>query len=241
MRSWTFTTHDEAETSRLAECVAAALDGLDGSTVIAIEGELGAGKTRFVRGLAAGLGIDPHAITSPTFVLSIEHAGAFGMRLAHLDAWRLRSSDELASVGWEEMLARSQMVIAVEWASRIEAALPAERITVRIEHGADSEDETHSGPEESVDATARTITIEDNRPDTGDDARGERLQRALSLFVPRIKPRSERCRTCGRPVTSESPTFPFCSSRCRMADLGHWFDGRYGISRPIERDEELTD
>lgn len=231
MRTTTFTTHDERETSRLAECLAAALDGLPGATVIAIEGELGAGKTRFVRGLAAGLGVDPLAITSPTFVLAIEHAGAFGMRLAHLDAWRIRSTDELAAIGWEEMLEGSHIVIAVEWASRIDAALPSERISVLIEQGSEL------GSEAVDDANARTITIEDTR----DASSADRLHRALSLFVPRSAPRSERCRTCGNSLRLDAPTFPFCSPRCRMADLGHWFDGRYGISRPIERDEELTD
>jgi tRNA threonylcarbamoyladenosine biosynthesis protein TsaE len=239
MRTTTFTTHDERETSRLAECLAAALDGLPGATVIAIEGELGAGKTRFVRGLAAGLGVDPLAITSPTFVLAIEHAGAFGMRLAHLDAWRIRSTDELAAIGWEEMLEGSHIVIAVEWASRIDAALPSERISVLIEQGSEqgSEHGSEQGSEAADDANARTITIEDTR----DASSADRLHRALSLFVPRSAPRSERCRTCGNSLRLDAPTFPFCSPRCRMADLGHWFDGRYGISRPIERDEELTD
>ncbi len=229
MRTSSFTTHDEADTSRLGECLAAALDGLDGATVIAIEGELGAGKTRFVRGLASGLGVDPLAITSPTFVLAIEHTGAFGMRLAHLDAWRIRSEEELHALGWDEMLGRSHLVIAVEWASRIARALPEARIEVTIEHGADESPEG--------DATARTITIDDTR----DGACVDRLHRALSLFVPRGAARGDRCRTCGKAITSDAPTFPFCSSRCRLADLGHWFDGRYGISRPIERDEELME
>jgi tRNA threonylcarbamoyladenosine biosynthesis protein TsaE len=222
MHSHQFITTGEDDTRRLAECMAAGLDGVPGATVIALEGELGAGKTRFVRGLAAGLGVDLNAIASPTFVLAVEHRGAFGVTLAHLDAWRVRSVEELESVGWEEMLRRPQCVIAVEWASKIASALPSERIDVTIEHLADGE---------------RAITIDDRR----DEASVERMQRAISLYAPSTGARERRCPTCGTTIRGEVATFPFCSPRCRMADLGRWFSGSYTISRPIERDEELSD
>lgn len=217
-----FITRSEDDTRRLAECVAAGLDGLEDATVIALEGDLGAGKTRFVRGLASGLGVTLDAIASPTFVLAVEHRGAFGVTLAHLDAWRVRSVEELESVGWEEMLRRPRMVIAVEWASKIAEALPAERIDVTIAHGPDGE---------------REITILDRR----DETRADRLRRACSLYEPSVPSRTRRCPSCGTAVRSDAQTFPFCSSRCRMADLGHWFEGRYSVSRPIESDEELSE
>lgn len=222
MASATYITRSEEDTRRLAECMAAGLDGLQGSIVIAIDGELGAGKTRFVRGLAAGLGVDLAAIASPTFVLKVEHRGAFGVTLAHLDAWRIRGADELDSIGWEELLRRPQCVVAVEWAGRIAAALPNGRIDVHIEHGPDDE---------------REITVDDRR----DEDAAERMTRALSLYEPSVTRSRRRCPTCGSEVAADAATFPFCTPRCRMADLGRWFNGTFTISRPAESDEELSE
>ncbi len=215
-------TRSDEDTRRLAECMAAGLDGLEGSTLIALDGELGAGKTRFVRGLAAGLGVDLAAIASPTFVLKVEHRGAYGVTLAHLDAWRIRSADELESIGWEELLQRPRSVIAVEWASRIAPALPDARIDVLIEHGPEGE---------------REISIDDRR----DEALAERMTRSLSLYEPSVTGARRRCPTCGGSVAPDAATFPFCTPRCRMADLGRWFNGTFTISRPAESDEELSE
>ncbi len=81
---------------------------------MALEGELGAGKTCFVQGLARGLGVDPgYYITSPTFNIVNEYP-ATGRRLLHLDLYRLGESEELAYLGLEE-LQRDDAVAAVEW------------------------------------------------------------------------------------------------------------------------------
>jgi len=121
--------------------------------VVALEGELGAGKTQFVRGLAEGLGLDPRQVSSPTFVIMQEYVhkaaapGSGGPKAAdgidgivealiHIDAYRLRSAEDLASVGWEGDGAslREGAVLAIEWASLLGEALPQDRLNVRIEH-----------------------------------------------------------------------------------------------------------
>lgn len=221
------TSHHESDTRRLAECVAAGLDVASSirANVLALHGDLGAGKTRFVRGLAGALGVDMNAVTSPTFVLSVEHRGADGTRLIHIDAWRIRSDEDLESIGWQEMLTQPKTVIAVEWAERIERSLPESRLDVTIDHVADQE---------------RIITITDRRP-TGPWR--DKLLQGIRLFEPlaAVPATTSACPTCKSPVPRGASTFPFCSSRCRMADLHRWFAGGYTISRPAESDEELSE
>lgn len=198
--SHTFTSLDEAQTV----AVAAALGRLLlGGEVVALSGDLGAGKTRFACGLAQGVGVDPEAISSPTFVIRHDHRGA-RLDLAHLDAWRLTGPEDVESIGWEELLARSDTVIAVEWAERLGDALPVDALRVTLEHAGPTERTiTLAGPPEVVDAWRKAVT-------------------------------GAPCRTCGRPTSLGSPEAPFCSPRCRMADLGKWFSGGYRVSRPIE-------
>ena len=118
------------ETERIASALAMRVAP---GTVITLEGDLGAGKTCFVRGLARGLGADPSTVSSPTFVIEHRHACDAGT-LVHIDAYRIRGADDLASIGWDELLADGEAVIAVEWPSRIAPALPAVRIDVRMRH-----------------------------------------------------------------------------------------------------------
>lgn len=98
-------------------------------TVIAYEGDLGAGKTAFTRGLARGLGANDR-VTSPTYTIVNEYLGG-RMPLFHFDMYRLGSSDELFDIGWEDYLARNG-VCAVEWSERVQDALE-DPLTVRIE------------------------------------------------------------------------------------------------------------
>lgn len=109
--------------------------------VIALEGELGAGKTQFVRGLAAGMGLDEEAVSSPTFVLMHEYLpdDEDAPALVHIDAYRLEGSGDLATLGWDEggsgpgELADNAVVV-VEWASRIADDLPADALFIEITH-----------------------------------------------------------------------------------------------------------
>lgn len=101
--------------------------------VVAFTGDLGAGKTAFVRGMARGLGI-PHRVTSPTFTIVNEYEGGT-LPLFHFDMYRLRSSEELFDIGWEDFLSRGG-ICAVEWSENIRDALEPDTIYIDIRRGA---------------------------------------------------------------------------------------------------------
>ena len=122
----TVLTHSPAETEQAGEALANALTA---GTVLALQGDLGAGKTAFTRGLARGLGY-PGAVTSPTFTIVNEYEGG-RLPLFHFDLYRLGSADELWDIGWEDYLDRGG-VCAVEWSERVEEALPPDAVTVTI-------------------------------------------------------------------------------------------------------------
>jgi tRNA threonylcarbamoyladenosine biosynthesis protein TsaE len=121
-------TGSEAETSRVAEALAATLPP---GSVILLYGELGAGKTAFVRGLATGLGIDPDEVSSPTFTLVQEYRGG-RLPLFHADLYRLASAD-VDDLGLED-LGVEDGIVAIEWAERLPRPLPG-AVRVRISHG----------------------------------------------------------------------------------------------------------
>ena len=125
-----FITHSPAET----EAIGAALGKiLTPGTVIAYRGDLGAGKTAFTRGLAKGLGCR-EIVTSPTYTIVNEYLGG-RLPLFHFDMYRLRSSDDLFDIGWEDYLDRGG-VCAVEWSENVEEALDS-FILVNIEKTGD--------------------------------------------------------------------------------------------------------
>lgn len=100
----------------------------DGATVIALYGELGSGKTVFVRGIARALGIKD-SVQSPTFVLEriyeIENHPQF-RKLIHIDSYRMDHPDELRDLGWSELIADAKNLVCIEWAERVEDLLPPE-------------------------------------------------------------------------------------------------------------------
>ena len=98
-------------------------------TVLALTGDLGAGKTALVQGLAAGLGVTSR-VTSPTFVLVAVHEGG-RLPLWHADLYRLRSGEEAHGLGLAELAAGG--VLAVEWAERFPEVLPDDRLEVTLE------------------------------------------------------------------------------------------------------------
>jgi tRNA threonylcarbamoyl adenosine modification protein YjeE len=124
-------SHGEQETMDLAARLARHLAG---GEVICLEGPLGCGKTCFVRGLATGLRLDPKAVCSPSFVIWRRYTDHAALGLVHVDAFRLTGPQDLEGIGWDELLDLNDSVVAVEWPSRIEAALPADRIEVVMEH-----------------------------------------------------------------------------------------------------------
>jgi tRNA threonylcarbamoyladenosine biosynthesis protein TsaE len=113
-------SHSPAETFAHGEAVAAALSS---GAVLALRGDLGAGKTHFVKGVAAGLGADPHEVTSPTFTLVNEYMGG-RMPVFHFDLYRLESADELVRIGFDDYLAEDGVVI-IEWADKFPELLPS--------------------------------------------------------------------------------------------------------------------
>ena len=121
-----FITNSPQETERVGAALGAVLQP---GTVLAYEGDLGAGKTAFTRGLARGLGVDD-PVTSPTYTIVNEYLGG-RMPLFHFDMYRLRSADDLWDIGWEDYLDRNG-VCAVEWSENVREALEAP-VTVRIE------------------------------------------------------------------------------------------------------------
>lgn len=99
--------------------------------VIALDGDLGAGKTQFVRGLVAALGGDPRTVSSPTFVL-LHIYDCRALKVFHIDAYRLGSEADLDSIGFAELLDQGGVTV-IEWASRVSDALPGRRTAIRID------------------------------------------------------------------------------------------------------------
>jgi tRNA threonylcarbamoyladenosine biosynthesis protein TsaE len=120
-------------------------EGLDGPALVLHSGDLGAGKTLFVRGLAAGLGVDPDEVSSPTFSLVNRYEGG-RLPLYHLDLYRVAGAAEAYDLGLEELL-DERAVVAVEWPDRLSGFPLPPAYAVSIEHDADD---------------ARIVTIRDN-------------------------------------------------------------------------------
>ncbi|GAB7387810.1 tRNA (adenosine(37)-N6)-threonylcarbamoyltransferase complex ATPase subunit type 1 TsaE [Bacillaceae bacterium] len=138
MKKYVWISRSSEETQRLAEKMAPLLQPGD---VIALEGDLGAGKTTFTQGLARGLGIT-QVVNSPTFTLIKEYAGR--IPLYHMDVYRLEEEGE--DLGFDEYF-YGDGVTVVEWPSRIREALPPERLQVRIvKEGAEPLPETMREP-----------------------------------------------------------------------------------------------
>lgn len=228
------TTHAEEATVALGEALGRALAPGD---IVALHGELGAGKTRLVRGIAAGSGADPARVSSPTFVVMQEYPCAPGhvlSTLVHADAYRLGGPDELESIGWDriaaDLAAQRPVAVVIEWAERIDAALPANavRLDVRLSHG--------------VEPDERRIVL------TGSDAWLARpAWRGVAAFAgaggsapggEKGARRATRCPITGKPVGADSPTYPFFDEKARLADLGRWMSGAYTVSRELTPDDD---
>lgn len=147
------TTRSEEETFELARTMAA---GFEGTEVVLLTGDLGAGKTVFAKGVAAGLGVaDPGRVSSPSFTLVNIYEGRY--RIFHVDLYRLERDDEIADLGWEDMLGRG--VVIVEWAEKL--SFPVEGISVTIETTGD--DVRRVTVEEGLSAPG-TVPISRSRP-----------------------------------------------------------------------------
>jgi len=130
-----FLSRSPEQTRRLGMCLGRVLQPGD---VICLQGDLGAGKTTFVQGVALGWG-SLDAVSSPTFILVNLYRRGDEARLFHMDAYRLDSTPEAEELDLDSMLDQGSLLI--EWPERIDGLVPAERLWIRLEHIAEEERE----------------------------------------------------------------------------------------------------
>ncbi len=143
--SLTFLSRSEQDTDKLGHALACVLThGLP----IALNGQLGSGKTRFVRALCSGLNIDTSVVNSPTFVIMQLYTDG-RIPVAHFDTYRLGDLDEFLSIGADEYLLSDDWLCLIEWADRIAEVLPEDHLEIRITQVAETSREfqlTGTGP-----------------------------------------------------------------------------------------------
>lgn len=125
-----FYSHSEKETEELATSLATRLPA---GSVVALRGDLGAGKTVFSRGFARGLGV-AESVSSPTYTIVQEYALPRGGRLYHLDLYRISNESSALAFGVDEFLDDPEAWTLLEWPERIEGILPSGLITVCLRH-----------------------------------------------------------------------------------------------------------
>jgi tRNA threonylcarbamoyladenosine biosynthesis protein TsaE len=134
-----FTTHSPQETQALAKRIMEALarsTTIRGtSTIVALQGDLGAGKTVFTKGVAEALGVT-EVVTSPTFVIEKVYQlpdGASWKHLIHIDAYRLQGEEELHTIGWNESATDPGNLIVIEWPEQVGLGVPERAIWIEFE------------------------------------------------------------------------------------------------------------
>jgi tRNA threonylcarbamoyladenosine biosynthesis protein TsaE len=108
--------------------------------VVALEGDLGAGKTQLVRGACAGAAVPPEEVSSPSFAIVATYRGRVPVH--HADLYRIGDEDELYGTGFGDLVG-GEGALLVEWADRVPGALPVERLTIRLAHDARAPDVRH--------------------------------------------------------------------------------------------------
>lgn len=155
-QSWNFTARAERETEVLGTALGHALAS---GGLVALVGQLGAGKTRLVQSIAARLGADRRLVNSPTFILIQEYEAP--LPIFHCDTYRLRNVDEFLDLGIDEIFT-SGGVVLIEWADRVASVLPPDHIRIEIEIAGPTVrhfDMTAHGPQSTgILASARTAT-----------------------------------------------------------------------------------
>ncbi len=126
----TVVTRSMEETTALGRSFGA---GLQPGEIVALFGELGSGKTQFVKGICSGIGIEV-PVTSPTFTLINEYPAPFGI-VAHIDLYRIDTQNELRDLGLESYF-RETCICLIEWAERALGVLPSPYRSVKLVHGA---------------------------------------------------------------------------------------------------------
>lgn len=127
-------TKNEKETNKLAKILAGEIlktkrvypELVEGALVIGLEGELGSGKTTFVKAFAKGLGIK-NKITSPTFVLMKKYKNLY-----HIDCYRIKNYKDILALDFQEIVSDSKNIIVIEWAERVKSILPKDAIWLKF-------------------------------------------------------------------------------------------------------------
>ena len=132
-----YITHSERETEELGRRFAGPLPG---GTVVAMYGDLGAGKTVFSRGFARGLGVT-EPVSSPTYTIVQEYELPTGNRLYHMDLYRIGDEHAALGFGVDEFLNEPGAISLVEWPERIRGLLPDTAVRVELRHRSESERE----------------------------------------------------------------------------------------------------
>lgn len=192
---------------------------LRGGDAVLLEGELGAGKTAFVRGLCAAMGVERGLVSSPTFVLMNEYPvnnpAKSVKRVIHIDAYRLRSIEDLDSLGLDRFVldskVRSDYVLVVEWPERVPGIVDGDAARVRIGHAGETDRQIELTWPAAWDGRSGIAELVDREP--------------------------MRCPVSGVWVSPTVPTYPFAGEREKMADLNRWFTGQYKIVRPANEDD----
>lgn len=126
-------TENEKQTMALAQAFAASLKG---GEILALEGDLGAGKTVFARGLAKALGIK-QKINSPTFVIMKVYKGQLEKKkinFCHIDAYRLQTAKDLEAIGALDYFSDPKSLVLIEWAEKIKKIIPKTAIKIKLKH-----------------------------------------------------------------------------------------------------------
>lgn len=164
------TSPTAAATRRLGTRLAAVLDAGD---VLSLSGDLGAGKTALVQGLARGLGVTA-PVTSPTFMLQRIHVGR--VPLVHIDVFRLNQLDEVAGLGDDAFA--PDVITVIEWGDTIASLLPGDRLDIELQHADDLDDDSdlQLGPDGGLVDLPRTVVV---RPQGAWQQRRGRLEALL--------------------------------------------------------------
>jgi tRNA threonylcarbamoyladenosine biosynthesis protein TsaE len=157
--------------------------------VVALVGDLGAGKTQLVRGACAGAGVRPEEVSSPSFAIVVTYEGRIPVH--HADLYRIGDMDELYGTGFGDLVG-GEGALLVEWADRVPGALPEERLTVRLGHDARAPDVRHLsiegvGPRHA--ALARKLARRVTRPRVG--ARSTTRSKSTSKSTTKTKTKTK--------------------------------------------------